>query len=1069
MAPVTAPAAEHKGCELTLAFADGKRLSAHACILAAASPVLRDCLRLSLPQTGELRLDDAGEDWEVVLPMLQLKFYPRTLVTWDNLEALLRLAEKYDMAVVKGYATDFMARKASAMSLKEPLVSPRNPLRAATLVGTFCCTPELKPFTSVVEAAVDSALASLRSAPGDPAVVGSLADSLKPLLEDPKYHLNISPAVQAKVSLALLAAVKVKRVCRFAPCSGHTERPKTGPVPMSAANDQLAKALLDPVKREVLWPVVFAGVKNVVRSNNLNNETLTCVKGWLKSTDSSLQIPLLSLTVLHTMALNSGVAVRNQMAVPKLFGRLEKQLAKPPGPLVASAILQVLVDWQHLFGHEDLGARSRAVLASPRYSGQALSYSPSPAVVAMEEEMRLGVPPVAPIRGEDFVKWLQRGASIEGSSFSGPPGGGPPQAPLPQGGQLPGGTPPPITVAMVPQLCQRMQADAGRLTAALGACRAAARSGRMGELTSVMDGGYREAERCSQWRRRVQEFTQRCDVASALSSVLAATDVANKALEHWQTFTSQEVYGMMRIAVPPMPPEPLTSSEPANRRAGAGPGAGANGGAASGTARPRPDIDELLGMAGPVPTPAGGATGAAAVMELTVDVPPGPVPSANPFAAAVEAARPPVPTGASVPRPIVAQAGRAASHQPQPSLSDWDPFGPPSAPARTGGGGGGGGPGAGPGPGVATGPWAVFGDEPMSAGRGPAMGSINSPYSPAVSTTSAASGLLPSPAASVASGSSPLAFHGDGATSAPTPSLHHQAASTPGPVATAASAPAVTGRPSHPMVSASSSPQLFPNGVVMPSGLEPSGGGGHGQVPMQRSSTQPRQPAAPVPAAPAPVARPAGPSGGGAASNGTSTAAAAAGALDWRPEFDRLTADLRSLAATSGPMSGGGAAGGLPLAAVMSRVQGLCEALAAQHAKRVAALDAQHAAEVLDIKSRALRKLREVTGGAPAPSPTTGASAAAAPRAPNGAGGSGDGGVTGTGAGAGARGIAVGHGPLQAGLAYAQHQHQQPHKLPFGWGQVGPGGAAGSAAGAVGAQGQGHRANGGAGGDFSLI
>lgn len=63
------------------------------------------------------------------------------------------------------------------------------------------------------------------------------------------------------------------------------------------SNEQLARSLIDPNKREVLWPVVFAGVKNVVRANNLNNDTLTCIKGWLKATDSQLLIPLLGLTV----------------------------------------------------------------------------------------------------------------------------------------------------------------------------------------------------------------------------------------------------------------------------------------------------------------------------------------------------------------------------------------------------------------------------------------------------------------------------------------------------------------------------------------------------------------------------------------------------------------------------------------------------------------------------------------------------------------------------------------------------------------------------------------------------
>lgn len=63
------------------------------------------------------------------------------------------------------------------------------------------------------------------------------------------------------------------------------------------SNEKLARSLLDPSGREVLWPVVFAGVKNIVKTSHLNNDTLKCIKSWLKSNDSQLQIPLLGLTV----------------------------------------------------------------------------------------------------------------------------------------------------------------------------------------------------------------------------------------------------------------------------------------------------------------------------------------------------------------------------------------------------------------------------------------------------------------------------------------------------------------------------------------------------------------------------------------------------------------------------------------------------------------------------------------------------------------------------------------------------------------------------------------------------
>ncbi len=62
--------------------------------------------------------------------------------------------------------------------------------------------------------------------------------------------------------------------------------------------------------------------------------------------------------------------------------------------------------------HEELGRCSRAVLTQPRYAQMCLGVVPSPAVVCMEEEMRLGLPPVAPLRGEDFVRWLYAGGRL---------------------------------------------------------------------------------------------------------------------------------------------------------------------------------------------------------------------------------------------------------------------------------------------------------------------------------------------------------------------------------------------------------------------------------------------------------------------------------------------------------------------------------------------------------------------------------------------------------------------------------------------------------------------------------
>lgn len=113
------------------------------------------------------------------------------------------------------------------------------------------------------------------------------------------------------------------------------------------APEALARSLL--AEQGVVWSAVFAGVKNIVKSNNLNDDTRTCLKAWLKASDAQLLTPLLSCTVLHTVSLNCSTHVRNQMASSQLFRRLEKQLQKPQGAPVATALAQLLVDWAYCF------------------------------------------------------------------------------------------------------------------------------------------------------------------------------------------------------------------------------------------------------------------------------------------------------------------------------------------------------------------------------------------------------------------------------------------------------------------------------------------------------------------------------------------------------------------------------------------------------------------------------------------------------------------------------------------------------------------------------------------------
>ncbi len=68
----------------------------------------------------------------------------------DNVEPLLRLADKYDMAVVRGHCAHYLSLNTFFMGLGEPLDSPKNTLRAASLVDSLASKPELLPYRTGV-------------------------------------------------------------------------------------------------------------------------------------------------------------------------------------------------------------------------------------------------------------------------------------------------------------------------------------------------------------------------------------------------------------------------------------------------------------------------------------------------------------------------------------------------------------------------------------------------------------------------------------------------------------------------------------------------------------------------------------------------------------------------------------------------------------------------------------------------------------------------------------------------------------------------------------------------------
>ncbi|GLI70835.1 hypothetical protein VaNZ11_015848 [Volvox africanus] len=696
------------------------------------------------------------------------------------------------------------------------------------------------------------------------------------------------------------------------------------------AHDKLARSLLDPSGREVNWALVFAGVKNVVKANNLNGDTLICLKGWLKSNDSQLHIPLLGVTVLHTMSLNCGTVVRNQMALPKLFQRLEKQLARPQGPQVATALVQVLVDWAYLFGQEDLGMRSRALLDQPRYRQMALGCNPSQAVLAMQEEQQLGVPPVAPIRGEDFIRWMYRGAAglnERNQSVQAGTGGVLPVWPSVSSGALPGGAPPPITTHAVPELCQQMQIDAERMKSALAACHAAARVQRQGELSMAMDAAYREAERCSQWRRRAQDYTLHCDDPGCLAPVLTATDQINQALQDWQQFTTRGVFEMLRIVIPPPPPQlsrprprpPQTRHQPL-------------------LIEPASMLTENPFMASQTPKPL------AQDKPATPTLPPG----WDPFSVG-----PPSTTQQAVQGHAVVKLAMSAFPQENgadPRVGGSHPSQTVSPTLSSGSGGR---------QVDFCGPSATSITANASTSSGAAITGVGMATGMAVHSKGQRTSQWPRFGATTTATTKGLEDFGDlvKAELARTP---HPVSRT-GPTSPAAppGGPAMAATGNSGQTSTTSSPNsTMPNGTASPSTMAVSSSGtaaatssssaGVCQAIFQTSGTTN---SAPMTVAVTPVDRI---SNKGNISSSDSGMAATTVAFEWLPEFEQLESDLRALWSTSSPApspssssamvsasgasSRAGAGSEALLPEVLSRVKGMCEALEAKHARQFMAL-----------------------------------------------------------------------------------------------------------------------------------
>lgn len=76
------------------------------------------------------------------------------------------LADKYDMAYVRGICCQFLSFNAANMSLKHPLASAQNPLRGASLACLYGSKAEsLGPYRQAVLGALEGVLAKLFDQP----------------------------------------------------------------------------------------------------------------------------------------------------------------------------------------------------------------------------------------------------------------------------------------------------------------------------------------------------------------------------------------------------------------------------------------------------------------------------------------------------------------------------------------------------------------------------------------------------------------------------------------------------------------------------------------------------------------------------------------------------------------------------------------------------------------------------------------------------------------------------------------------------------------------------------------
>ncbi|KAG2485297.1 hypothetical protein HYH03_015971 [Edaphochlamys debaryana] len=121
------------------------------------------------------------------------------LLCWDNLKAVVQLADKYDMAAVRCICASFLSiHRAEIGLLVHDLNSPKNDLNAASLIDRYLTYPKLESFLAPVNQVISKSLQASSATEANKVV-----SRLRKLTDMPDYPELINTSVQTRVLKAL--------------------------------------------------------------------------------------------------------------------------------------------------------------------------------------------------------------------------------------------------------------------------------------------------------------------------------------------------------------------------------------------------------------------------------------------------------------------------------------------------------------------------------------------------------------------------------------------------------------------------------------------------------------------------------------------------------------------------------------------------------------------------------------------------------------------------------------------------------------------------------------------------